>query len=677
MCGAENPLAPAQLRWINVLDRLWFFCNSNEHSNRSINIGLAYAYRHKELDALTAANALRLSDLRISSGPGRDKAPGGAVLIPATLVAAAAGPQTDATICAPSVVDASVGDVAQPLADDSGLTDGSINLDAGMVLPLGGVVVARSGARSRADATRVAAPRAAGVGSAGANAAGPSGTAVPSSVPVLRVGPHTRPSICTSVAPLLLVATKEPDFAGVVTQLSSLGRAPLSKDASLLGATCHDFETAGQADPAAVAPHDGMPVAPRIAAPAAASADGDPGNPSAELDHEDEAQNDAGLSGKGDLESLHVEMERLLQKEKVIEAVASRASRLAVRRLARPETEPKQSSQPSCSYSAFMKPTLQTLGTETSPSPLALQPQDALMPRRMGADAPAWAPGPDPRTLLHLCPPRRPALQPAATGNPKTPALPGGPVVLSKDRGRGTKRARGGGTPAVAAADTALPPAHAAYHVRSARGTAAVPAADTTLPFGGAADVARGGIGPHADAAAELSLPPSDTTDSDRGGGGPPVDAVAGMSMPPCDAADRASGGGGLPAVADPGAALAPGHATDRASGGGGPPVDAADKMSLPPEDADDGARGGGSPPAVAADGTSLLPGYAAGRTAAGSGFSLDESARSALADDKNLISNCVTSLFAVSPTFQEFLAAGGGDSMDEASFLPSNSDDN
>jgi len=69
MCLPDNPLHAPQHRWIRVHDRLGFFSDEDEHSSRIVNIGLSYAYRHKELDALAEANALQLERLRLTAKP--------------------------------------------------------------------------------------------------------------------------------------------------------------------------------------------------------------------------------------------------------------------------------------------------------------------------------------------------------------------------------------------------------------------------------------------------------------------------------------------------------------------------------------------------------------------------------------------------------------------------------
>ena len=67
MCLPDNPLHAPHHRWIRVHDRLGFFSDEDEHSSRIVNVGLAYAYRHKELDAIADANALKLERLGLKA----------------------------------------------------------------------------------------------------------------------------------------------------------------------------------------------------------------------------------------------------------------------------------------------------------------------------------------------------------------------------------------------------------------------------------------------------------------------------------------------------------------------------------------------------------------------------------------------------------------------------------
>lgn len=64
MCEGDSPTDAPQHRWIRVLDRLNFFGDEDDHASRVINIGLSYAYRHKEVNVLPDANSLLLRELR-------------------------------------------------------------------------------------------------------------------------------------------------------------------------------------------------------------------------------------------------------------------------------------------------------------------------------------------------------------------------------------------------------------------------------------------------------------------------------------------------------------------------------------------------------------------------------------------------------------------------------------
>lgn len=145
MCEGDNPLAPPQHRWIRVIDRLGFFRDTDEHTCRVVNIGLSNAYRHKELEALTAANALRLCDLRLStSGGGGDGGtplsqrcvPPGGVVVPRPV--GLGGTNSPARVAqSRSASDATVvggASVRDPSADDGS-----------SILPPGGLVVKRPG----------------------------------------------------------------------------------------------------------------------------------------------------------------------------------------------------------------------------------------------------------------------------------------------------------------------------------------------------------------------------------------------------------------------------------------------------------------------------------------------------------------------------------------------------
>jgi len=58
---SENPQEAPTHRWIRVVDRLGFFSDNNSHAERVVNVGLAFAYRHLEVDAVAKSNALLLA----------------------------------------------------------------------------------------------------------------------------------------------------------------------------------------------------------------------------------------------------------------------------------------------------------------------------------------------------------------------------------------------------------------------------------------------------------------------------------------------------------------------------------------------------------------------------------------------------------------------------------------
>ena len=107
MCRGENPMDPPHHRWIRIHDRLGFFADQDDHESRIINIGLSFAYRHKELDALPEANALRLEQLRLDGvrrqdptklarlSPGADEVPDGGRVVRNEGPASVLGPSSD------------------------------------------------------------------------------------------------------------------------------------------------------------------------------------------------------------------------------------------------------------------------------------------------------------------------------------------------------------------------------------------------------------------------------------------------------------------------------------------------------------------------------------------------------------------------------------------------------
>lgn len=159
MCEADNPLAAPQHRWIRIFDRLGFFSDGDEHACRIVNIGLSYAYRHKEVNVLTAANALRLragaaspvpdGDQITGHGAGQQQVPEGGIVVgrrpgmsppiggdSSTLPPAGAD---QPTLPPPGV------NVRPPLDGQGPWDEGDAGSggDAGLVRPEGGLVVRR------------------------------------------------------------------------------------------------------------------------------------------------------------------------------------------------------------------------------------------------------------------------------------------------------------------------------------------------------------------------------------------------------------------------------------------------------------------------------------------------------------------------------------------------------
>jgi len=67
MIVPTNPEEAPTHRWIRDLDRLGFFADGDEHAERIINVGLSFAYRHLEVDALVGANVALLEKRRTST----------------------------------------------------------------------------------------------------------------------------------------------------------------------------------------------------------------------------------------------------------------------------------------------------------------------------------------------------------------------------------------------------------------------------------------------------------------------------------------------------------------------------------------------------------------------------------------------------------------------------------
>lgn len=161
MCKSVNQLGPSQHRWIRVVDRLGFFNDTDVHASRIVNIGLSYAYRHKELDAIAATNTLLLADLRLAADPGEREAGRCPPLeVPREDTAAARPPESSGTPL-------SAGAAALPpsLGGPSGAGEGDLQV------PVGGLVVPRPGDVQPA-ATAVARTVAAAAGGIGQGGGG-------------------------------------------------------------------------------------------------------------------------------------------------------------------------------------------------------------------------------------------------------------------------------------------------------------------------------------------------------------------------------------------------------------------------------------------------------------------------------------------------------------------------
>jgi len=76
MVVSDNPQEAPTHRWIRVVDRLGFFTDANRHSERIVNLGLAFAYRHLEADALAEANALLLRKAHAAASQNDDEGEG-------------------------------------------------------------------------------------------------------------------------------------------------------------------------------------------------------------------------------------------------------------------------------------------------------------------------------------------------------------------------------------------------------------------------------------------------------------------------------------------------------------------------------------------------------------------------------------------------------------------------
>jgi len=78
----DNPTDVPTHCWIRVVDRLGFFTDHDAHAQRIVNIGLSFAYRHKQVDALAGINALALDQAKSAPAQGlKNDVPHGGVLL--------------------------------------------------------------------------------------------------------------------------------------------------------------------------------------------------------------------------------------------------------------------------------------------------------------------------------------------------------------------------------------------------------------------------------------------------------------------------------------------------------------------------------------------------------------------------------------------------------------------
>jgi len=91
MLVPDNPRDAPSYRWIRIADRVGFFSDADAHAVRVVNIGLSYAYRFLEADAISAANAALLEETqqpipRLAAVTGKaDRVPTGGVVVGASV----------------------------------------------------------------------------------------------------------------------------------------------------------------------------------------------------------------------------------------------------------------------------------------------------------------------------------------------------------------------------------------------------------------------------------------------------------------------------------------------------------------------------------------------------------------------------------------------------------------
>jgi len=67
MLVPDNPRDSPSYRWIRITDRVGFFSDDDAHAVRLVNIGLSYAYRYLEADAISVANTSLLEETQQST----------------------------------------------------------------------------------------------------------------------------------------------------------------------------------------------------------------------------------------------------------------------------------------------------------------------------------------------------------------------------------------------------------------------------------------------------------------------------------------------------------------------------------------------------------------------------------------------------------------------------------
>jgi len=136
MVVSANPQEAPTHRWIRVVDRLGFFTDADRHSERIVNLGLAFAYRHLEADALAEASALLMRKAQAVATQHGDGAEGAVPRAGAVVSAAAANPVTTTT--------------GRLELEPGGIDDGAIEEEE--VVPRGGLVISANKGSPRRNA---------------------------------------------------------------------------------------------------------------------------------------------------------------------------------------------------------------------------------------------------------------------------------------------------------------------------------------------------------------------------------------------------------------------------------------------------------------------------------------------------------------------------------------------